>query len=106
MDEFVSWKHHISNIKSKVSWALFMLNPIASLKTLYHSMIQPHFTYGLLAWGNANQCDMNKMILLQKRAIQSITKSQYNSHTEPLLQKCSILKIQDQFSVESHPIYA
>ena len=52
MDEFVSWKHHniISNIKSKV----YMLKqvkqilPTASLKTLYHSMIQPHFAYGLL----------------------------------------------------------
>ena len=56
MDEFLSWKHHISNIKSKVSRALFMLKqvkknlPTASLKTLYHSLIQPHFTYGLLAW--------------------------------------------------------
>ena len=63
-------------------------------------MIQPHFTYGLPAWGNANQCDMNKIIFLQKRAIRSITKSQYNSHTEHLLQECSILKIQDQFNVE------
>ena len=106
MDDFLSWKHLISNIKSNVSRALFMLKqvnkilPTASLKALYHSMIQPHFTYGLLAWGNANQCDMNKMILLQKWAIRSITKSHYNSHTEPLLQKCNILKIQDQFNVE------
>ena len=74
--------------------------PNTSLKTLYHSMIQPHFTYGLLTWGNTNQCDMNKIILLQKRAIRSITKSHYNSHTEPLLQKCNIPKIQDLFNVE------
>ena len=37
--------------------------PTASLKILYHSMIQPHVTYGLLAWENANQCDMKNISL-------------------------------------------
>ena len=106
IDEFLYWKHHISNIKSKISRALFMLKqvktflPTDSLKTLYNSMIQPHFTYGLLAWRNTNECDMNKIILLQKGAIRYITKSHYNNRTEPLLQKCNILKFQDHFNIE------
>ena len=28
--------------------------PTASLKTLYQSITQPHFTYGLLVRGNSN----------------------------------------------------
>ena len=30
----------------------------------YHSMIQPYFTYRLLAWGNVNECNMNANIHL------------------------------------------
>ena len=47
MDKFVSWKHHISNIKT-LEYKVYMLKQVtqilltASLKTLYYSMIQPH----------------------------------------------------------------
>ena len=43
---------------------------------------------------------LKKTILLQKRAIRTINKAAYNSHTEPLHKRTSILKINDQYDYE------
>ena len=71
--------------------------PTDCLKTLYFTLIQPHLTYGILAWGNVNSTALHKTIILQKRAIRIINKAQYNSHTEPLFKKSKILKVKDLF---------
>ena len=77
------------------------LLPTDSLKTLYYTMIHPYLTYGILAWGNATQANLNKIIVLQKRAIHIIHKVPYNGHTEPLLKKSKILKLGDQYKFEA-----
>jgi len=50
--------------------------------------------------GNANQSILKHTVVLQKRAIRTICKVQYNSHTEPLFKNLTILKIKDQFEYE------
>ena len=40
---------------------------------------------------------INKLVKLQNRAIRTITRSKYNSQTEPLLKKLNILKINDLY---------
>ena len=93
-------------IKSKMSRALFMIKqvknilPYKALESLYYTMIHPHILYGILAWGDAPQKYIDGIITTQKRAIRAIHKSKYNSHTEPLFKKSSILKVQDQFIYE------
>ena len=62
----------------------------------------PHLTYGILAWGNATQANLKKIIVLQKRAIRIIHKVPYNDgHTEPLHKKSKILKLGDQYKFEA-----
>ena len=56
-------EYHISHINKQISRTLFMLKqvkhflPIDSMKTLYRSLIQPHLSYEILAWGNASDSD-------------------------------------------------
>ena len=51
----------MSHVNSKVARSLFAIKqvkhflPINSMKTLYHSLIHSHFSYGLLVWGNASK---------------------------------------------------
>ena len=103
IDEHLSWKFHLQYINTKISRGLFMIKqvkhflPTESLKTLYYSMIHPYITYGILAWGNARKSEVNRTYLLQKRAMRIINKSSYNSHTDPLFKKSSILKLEDQY---------
>ena len=40
-----------------------------TLRSIYQSLILPYLTYGLTAWGQAANAHLNKLLLLQKRAI-------------------------------------
>lgn len=71
-----------------------------SLKTLYFALIHPYINYGILVWGNANQSILKHTVVLQKLAIRTMCKVQYNSHIEPLSKNLEILKTTDQFEYE------
>ena len=57
--------------------------PQKTLRTLYETLVQPHLDYGITFWGGAHQSHVNKLIVLQKKIIRSITNSKYNEHTDP-----------------------
>ena len=71
--------------------------PPSSLKLLYDSFIQPHIHYGLAIWGSCAGKSKQRIISIQKRAIRTITKSYYSSHTEPRMKKIGLLKFDDLY---------
>jgi hypothetical protein len=71
--------------------------PPSSLKLLYDSFIQPHIHYGLAIWGSCSCQSKQRIISIQKRAIRTITKSYYSSHTEPRMKKIGLLKFDDLY---------
>ena len=103
IDDKFTWKKHISQICSKISLSIFFINkvkytqPAHALKSLYYSLIQCHMIYGLLAWGRAQS--VNKIFLLQIRAMRTICKQQYRNHTDPLFKKENILKLNDFYNL-------
>ena len=107
IDEHLTWKHHIAHVNKKISRTLFAIKqvkyflPINSLRTLYFALIHPHISYGLLAWGNANNSIVHKTEILQKRALRIINKSRYNSHSDPLFKKSQILKLKDMYEYQA-----
>ena len=88
IDQNLTWKPHINNILNKTAKSIYVINkmkhfvPSDTLKTLYYTLIHPHFTYGIYVWGNSTQ--INKIQLQQKRCIRLINKKSYRAHTEPL----------------------
>ena len=85
-DENLNWKHHLDMISNKLARSVGIINKlknylkISILKILYSSLFLPHLNYGLLLWG----FNCERLSKLQKKALRTITKSKYNSHTEPL----------------------
>ena len=71
--------------------------PPPTLKLLYHSVIQSHITYGLPAWGGCSAQNQKRIITIQKRAVRTITKSYFSSHTEPRMKKLGLLKFEDLY---------
>ena len=63
------------HVNKNISEALFSIKqaknilPIASLRTLYFVLIEPHLSYGILAWGNANKKTLHKTEMLQKERL-------------------------------------
>ena len=55
------------------------------LQTLYRSLVECHFRYGDIVWGNCGETLLNKLQKIQNRAARIITGSDYNAPSEPLL---------------------
>ena len=96
----LNFKHHIDAIHSRVSRSLFAIDKKA-LKTLYSSLVHSHFSYCIPIWSCASRNNLNKLELLQKKAIRTISLSKYNAHTVPIFKKTEILPIKDQATYSS-----
>ena len=100
-------ENHLAHFNKKISGALFSIVqaknnlPKASLRTLYFALIEPHLSYGILAWGNGNKKTLHKTEMLQKRAIRTINNAKYRSHTDPLFRKSQLLKLSDMYTLQA-----
>ena len=86
LDENLTWKIHINEINKKVSRALFSMKQVKHILPM-ESLIHPHLSYIIIAWGSADKSITRQTSLLQKRAIRIITNSAFNSHTDPKFRK-------------------
>jgi hypothetical protein len=104
IDPALSFKPHISNLKSKLSKSLFALRqaknilPEKSLTLLYYAMFHSHLTYAIPIWSCCSDTLINDCFKMQKKAVRIITNSHYNDHTEPLFKKLEILPLPDLIS--------
>ena len=104
LDNKLNWKSHITELSKKLSRAIGLLYKIrqyctpSTLRTLYFSLFHSHLTYGLAVWGNANAVHINRIKLLQKRAIRAISNS--TDDFEKLLHDLKILNFDDQLKVQ------
>ena len=104
LDTHLTWKRHIERISAKISSAIFAINRARNflskhaLRCLYFALVHSHLTYGIHAWGNS--MTIKKIITLQKRAIRTINKVCYRSHTEPLFKSNQILKFEDMYTMQ------
>ena len=70
-----------------------------TLRTIYHSLILCHLTYGVLLWG-AQLNENDKIYKLQKHTVRIITSSNYLSHSEPIFKQLYILKCIDIYKCQ------
>ena len=57
--------------------------PLNTLHQIYISLIQPYLLNGIVAWGHAAKTYINKILILQKRALRLMFFGDYNSHAVP-----------------------
>ena len=106
LDDALSWKPHIEAAANKISRMIGVLSKIRtnltveSSKLIYYSFVHSHMRYGLVYWQAAAGIYLNRISLLNKRAIRLITASPRLEHTNPLFRKCGILKFEDLCSLE------
>ena len=75
--------------------------PPPSLKILYNSLVLPHLQYGLAAWGGCTGQNKKRIVTIQKRAIRTVSKSYFNSHTEPRLKTLGLLRLDELYKHQS-----
>ena len=79
------------------------------LKNIYYSVVYSHLNYGIQAWGSASPNDLEKLLILQKKAVRIMSGVQYFQiydqppgplpASEPLFKNLEILKISDIFKL-------
>ena len=100
IDESLTWKSHINKISSKISKGtgilcrLKNLLPEKILLNIYNALILPYLNYAILIWGFSNT---HRLLLLQKKAVRSITNSTYYATTPELFKHLQLLVVDDIF---------
>ena len=90
IDSNLSWKIHIEYIALKISKIVGLIAklrhfvPLHTLLSIYQSLISAYMTYGLSVWGQACKSYLNKILILQKRALRFMYFAKKNEHTIPL----------------------
>ena len=99
IDSHLSWKFHIDYVAFKLSKIVGIIArlrhfvPFNTLLSIYQSLMLPYLTFGLSAWGQAAKLHLNKLLLLQKRAIRFMNFSKPRTHAVPLFISSKILPI-------------
>ncbi len=90
LDEHLTLNKHTNHITSKLSRALYLLKRVkqlvspSSLRKLYFSLFHSNLLYCINILSCTSQSNINRIAILQKKAIRTISNAQYNAHTNPL----------------------
>ena len=107
MDEGLTWKSHISYICKKISKSVGIMHRVRFFLSsntkisLYYSLIYPYLTYCTIVWPSTYVTNLNRIFLLQKRAVRAMTNSNHRAPSAPLFAQLNILDI---FKVNSFDI--
>ena len=99
IDKNLTWKPHIDHIASKISKIVGIPArirhhvPFNILLQIYRSLIFPYTLYGIPVWGQAAQRDLEKILILQKRALRLIFFLNNRTHAIPLFLTSNILPV-------------
>lgn len=78
IDQDLSFKSHIANVKSKLSSSLYIFSkirhkfPLSIGKTFYNSLFKTHLTYCISLWGNSCNSYLQPLKTLQNRFIKNL----------------------------------
>ena len=102
IDQQLNWSAHCKSIFGKLASSLYLLRKVKNIldintmKTLYYSFFYSHIQYGILLWGTSTyKSNLDRMVILQKKAVRIIKNANYNEHSAPLFKDLSILNISD-----------
>jgi hypothetical protein len=101
IDSTLSWKQHIDYVIKKISIACYALRnikyfiPLDTLKLIYFAHIHTIISYGIIIWGGSS-C-VNKVFILQKKAIRIITNSRPKESCRDLFKNAKIMTFFSQY---------
>ena len=85
IDNKLDWSSHIDKLTKKVASGIGAMKrirhlvPQATLHLIYQALIQPHFDYCNIVWGNCGITLQNKIQKLHNRAARVLTNSNYDA---------------------------
>ena len=106
IDNKLNWKAHINDIALKLIRANAMLYKARDFvdvrisKSIYHALFELHIHYACIIWGQ-NVCTINRLFVLQKKALRLIRFKERNAHSATLFLKSKIVKLPAKIKIEN-----
>ena len=106
IDKNLNWKHHVSDTAIKLNRANALLFKIMNfvnvntLKTIYYAIFDSHIYCANVIWAR-NFNAVNRVSILQKKALRTISFQPRNCHSSLLFKKRNLLKFEDKIQLEN-----
>ena len=94
IDSHLRWKPQVDFLVKKIRRSIGILSKLrhyidlSILLKLYYALIYLFLIYGIIIWGNTHESTLKPIFILQKKALLTITFSQYDSPSSPLKCQC------------------
>ena len=101
IDTNLSWQYHVK--LNRANAVLFKMRKNVSckiLRSVYFAIFDSYLSYCCLVWAQ-NCSTIQRIVILQKKAIRIINFQPRNCHTSHLFKQSSILKFQDKICLEN-----
>jgi len=104
IDGNLSWTVNIDKSSKKIASSIALKRirsfvPRKTLQFIFNSLIQPHFDYCNVVWGNCNKTLADKLQKLQNRAARILTFSSYDTNADRLFEELGWQKLETQRQV-------
>lgn len=107
IDSCFLWDVEVKEVANKLSKGLFVLRSFSHLgnehlsKVIYFSLIECHIRYSIILWGSSTKQNLNKIFILQKRAIRCMAKVPKLTSCINLFKKLGILTVPSLYIFEA-----
>lgn len=105
LDQYLNWKPHVNNLINKCKKDLFLLRAISgqswgadkkSLFRIYTALIRSKIDYASIAYNSASDSTLNKLQIIQNKALKIVTGSLRFASSNLLAAECATLPLKFQ----------
>lgn len=95
----MTWDAHFDSVTTSLAKCVGILAkfrcffPIPVKCILYNTLFMSDINYCFLVWGSTTQTNIQKINVIQKKAVRDIANADYLAHTEPLYKRFNIIPI-------------
>ncbi|KAG8259967.1 hypothetical protein J6590_108360 [Homalodisca vitripennis] len=99
LDNMLCWTPHIENLCKKLNTSVYAIKQIkaisdlATARTAYFALFETHLRYGLAVWGAASAENIEKILVIQKKAVRTLAGLQRLDSCREAFKSLNILTI-------------
>ena len=107
VDENLTYGKHIDVLSTNLSrcvgllYKLSKFMPTCAMENIYFSLFHSHLQYCTEVWCSASQTHVNRIFVIQKKAIRAVHNLPYNSHTSAYFSSMNIMRLCDLYKYKS-----
>jgi len=99
IDSALSWDEHVNKLLKKLNFGLLLLSKLRSFLTqdqlcmVYQAFVQSHINYGILVWGLTSQSNLQKIKIVQNKALRIIASLHPLTNVDQLYNDLNIMHV-------------